>query len=176
MKVDYHIHLEEGPYSIGWLAKINESLQHYEPLKEEKHSMEWLVKTQERLQRRVNEGPFTTKWIDLYLEEALRKGIKEVGIVDHLYRFYEAKEYYETYVDISDSGLGRLQKEWLDQVRVASLHDFTKAIEEAKERWSKRGVTLKLGIEADYFIGGEQQLQSLLALGDFDYVIGSVHF
>ncbi len=36
MKVDYHIHLEEGPYSIGWLAKINESLQHYEPLKEGK--------------------------------------------------------------------------------------------------------------------------------------------
>ncbi len=35
--------------------------------------MEWLVKIQERLQRRVNEGPFTTKWIDLYLEEALRK-------------------------------------------------------------------------------------------------------
>lgn len=114
MKVDYHIHLEEGPYSIGWLAKINEALQHYEPLKEEKHSMEWLVKTQERLQRRVKEGPFTTKWIDLYLEEALRKGIKEVGIVDHLYRFYEAKEYYERYVDSSDSRLGRLQKEWLD--------------------------------------------------------------
>ena len=91
MKVDYHIHLEEGPYSIGWLAKINEALQHYEPLKEEKHSMEWLVKTQERLQRRVNEGPFTTKWIDLYLEEALRKGIKEVGIVDHLYRFMKRK-------------------------------------------------------------------------------------
>ncbi len=42
------------------------------------------------------------------------------------------KEYYETYVDISDSGLGRLQKEWLDQVRVASLHDFTKAIEEGE--------------------------------------------
>ncbi|MGG5768015.1 histidinol phosphate phosphatase domain-containing protein [Bacillus wiedmannii] len=176
MKVDYHIHLEEGPYSIGWLAKINEALQHYEPLKEEKHSMEWLVKTQEHLQRRVKEGPFTTKWIDLYLEEALRKGIKEVGIVDHLYRFYEAKEYYERYVDISDSGLGHLQKEWLGQVRVASLHDFTKTIEEAKERWSKRGVMLKLGIEADYFIGGEQELQSLLALGDFDYVIGSVHF
>ncbi|MED0990518.1 histidinol phosphate phosphatase domain-containing protein [Bacillus nitratireducens] len=176
MKVDYHLHLEEGPYSIGWLAKINDALQYYEPLKEEKHSMEWLVKTQERLQKRVKEGPFTTKWIDLYLEEALRKGIKEVGIVDHLYRFHEAKGYYEKYVDISDSNLGRLQKEWLDQVRVTSLYDFTKAIEEAKERWSKRGVTLKLGIEADYFIGGEQELKELLALGDFDYVIGSVHF
>ncbi|PEV95641.1 histidinol-phosphatase [Bacillus cereus] len=176
MKVDYHLHLEEGPYSIGWLAKINEALEYYEPLQEERHSIDWLMKTQERLQRRVKEGPFTEQWIDLYLEEALRKGIKEVGIVDHLYRFHEAKVYYEKYVDISDSKLGRLQKEWLDQVRVVSLYDFTKAIEEAKERWSKRGVTLKLGIEADYFIGGEEELKELLALGDFDYVIGSVHF
>lgn len=176
MKVDYHLHLEEGPYSIGWLAKINETLQYYEPLQEERHSIEWLMKTQERLQRRVKEGPFTAKWIDLYLEEALRKGIKEVGIVDHLYRFHESKVYYEKYVNISDSKLGRLQKEWLDQVRVVSLYDFTKSIEEAKERWSKRGVTLKLGIEADYFIGCEEELKELLAIGDFDYVIGSVHF
>ncbi|PFW56280.1 histidinol-phosphatase [Bacillus cereus] len=176
MKVDYHLHLEEGPYSIGWLAKINEAMEYYEPLQEKRHSINWLMKTQERLQRRVKEGPFTAKWIDLYLEEALRKGIKEVGIVDHLYRFHEAKGYYEKYVDISDSKLGRLQKEWLDQVRVVSLYDFTKAIEEAKERWSKKGVTLKLGIEADYFIGCEEELKNLLALGDFDYVIGSVHF
>ncbi|GAB6417254.1 histidinol phosphate phosphatase domain-containing protein [Bacillus luti] len=176
MKVDYHLHLEEGPYSIGWLAKINETMEYYEPLQEKRHSIDWLMKTQERLQRRVKEGPFTAKWIDLYLEEALRKGIKEVGIVDHLYRFHEAKGYYEKYVDISDSKLGRLQKEWLDQVRVVSLYDFTKAIEEAKERWSKKGVTLKLGIEADYFIGCEEELKNLLELGDFDYVIGSVHF
>ncbi|HDR4460554.1 histidinol phosphate phosphatase domain-containing protein [Bacillus cereus group sp. MYBK249-1] len=175
MKVDYHLHLEEGPYSIGWLAKINEALECYEPL-QERHSIDWLMKTQERLQKRVKEGPFTTEWIDLYLEEAVRKGIKEVGIVDHLYRFHEAKGYYEKYVDISDSKLGRIQKEWLDQVRVVSLYDFTKAIEEAKERWGKRGVTLKLGIEADYFIGCEGELKELLALGDFDYVIGSVHF
>lgn len=49
MKVDYHLHLEEGPYSIGWLAKINEALECYEPL-QERHSMDWLMKTQERLQ------------------------------------------------------------------------------------------------------------------------------
>ncbi|PEY35128.1 histidinol-phosphatase [Bacillus cereus] len=176
MKVDYHLHLEEGPYSIRWLTKINESMEYFQPLKEEKHSIEWLMKTQERLKKRVQEGPFTVEWIDFYLEEALRKGIKEVGIVDHLYRFYEAKGYYEKYVDISDSKLGHLQKGWLDQVRVASISDFTKAIQEAKERWRERGVVLRLGIEADYFIGGEQELEDLLALGDWDYVIGSVHF
>src|SRR5574337_610308 len=74
MKVDYHLHLEEGPYSIGWLAKINEALERYEPL-QERHSIDWLMKTQERLQKRVKEGPFTTEWMDLYLEEAVRKGI-----------------------------------------------------------------------------------------------------
>ncbi|MDM5187703.1 histidinol phosphate phosphatase domain-containing protein [Bacillus sp. DX4.1] len=176
MKVDYHLHLEEGPYSMRWLARTNEALEHYIPLQEERHSVEWMMKTQERLQKRVKEGPFTADWIDLYLEEAVRKGIKEVGIVDHLYRFHEAKAYYEKYVDIGNTQLGRLQKEWLDQVRVTSIHNFTRAIQEAKERWAKQGVILRLGIEADYFIGGERELQELLALGDWDYVIGSVHF
>ena len=78
---------------------------------------------------------------------SVAKGIKEVGIVDHLYRFHEAKGYYEKYVDISDSKLGRLQKEWLDQVRVVSLNDFTKAIEEAKERWSKGASRLNLELK-----------------------------
>lgn len=55
MKVDYHLHLEEGPYSIRWLAKINEALECYEPL-QERHSIDWLMKTQERLQKRVKEG------------------------------------------------------------------------------------------------------------------------
>lgn len=176
MKIDYHLHLEEGPYSMRWLARTNEALEHYEPLQEEKHSLQWLMKSQERLLKRVKEGAFSEAWIDLYLEEAVRKGIKEVGIVDHLYRFYEAKAYYERYVQIDDTDLGRLQKEWLDQVRVTSIHQFTKAIGEAKERWAKRGVTLRLGIEADYFIGGERELEQLLQLGDWDYVIGSVHF
>ncbi|WP_369900453.1 histidinol phosphate phosphatase domain-containing protein [Bacillus manliponensis] len=176
MKVDYHLHLEEGPYSLRWLARTNEALEQYEPIQEEKHSLQWLMKSQERLLERVKEGAFSEEWIDLYLEEAIRKGIKEVGIVDHLYRFDEAKAYYERHVQIDGTELGRLQKEWLDQVRVTSIHQFTKAIQHAKERWAKRGVTLRLGIEADYFIGGEQELEELLQLGDWDYVIGSVHF
>lgn len=176
MKVDYHLHLEEGPYSLRWLARTNEALEQYEPIQEEKHSLQWLMKSQERLLERVKEGAFSESWIDLYLEEAVRKGVKEVGIVDHLYRFYEAKAYYEWYVKIDDTDLGHLQKEWLDQVCVTSIHQFTKAIQDAKERWAKRGVTLRLGIEADYFIGGEQELEKLLQLGDWDYVIGSVHF
>ena len=31
-------------------------------------------------------------------------------------------------------------------------------------------------MEADYFVGGEAELMSLLDGYDFDYIIGSVHF
>ncbi|MCP8968657.1 histidinol phosphate phosphatase domain-containing protein [Ectobacillus ponti] len=176
MRVDYHLHLEEGPYSLRWLDRTNTALQHFQPVDAPKHSWEWLLESKKRLQERLDQGAFSPFWIDLYLEEALKKGLKEVGIVDHLYRFTEAREYYYRYVDISDSDLGRLQKEWLDQVMMESIHHFTAAIEAAKERWAARGITLRLGLEADYFVGGEAELSELLALGSWDYVIGSVHF
>jgi histidinol-phosphatase (PHP family) len=176
MKVDYHLHLEEGPYSLRWLDRTNQALQYFLPVSAPKHSMEWLLQSKELLQKRLTEGAFSAFWIDLYLKEAERKGLKEVGIVDHLYRFREARDYYYRHVDISDTDLGNLQKEWLDQVMVASINEFTAAVEEAKERWEKRGITLRLGIEADYFVGGEEELQQLLSLGNWDYVIGSVHF
>lgn len=176
MRVDYHLHLEEGPYSLRWLDRTNRALQHFMPVDAPKHSLEWLKQSKELLAERLEKGAFSPFWIDLYLEEALRKGLKEVGIVDHLYRFTEAREYYYRYVDISDTDLGRLQKEWLDQVMMESIENFTAAIEEAKERWAKRGITLRLGLEADYFAGGEEELAELLKLGNWDYVIGSVHF
>ncbi|MDG4656873.1 histidinol phosphate phosphatase domain-containing protein [Ectobacillus antri] len=176
MRVDYHLHLEEGPYSLRWLDRINVALQHFVPVAAPKHSLDWLKQSQALLQERLEKGAFSPFWIDLYLEEAERKGLQEVGIVDHLYRFTEARDYYYRHVDISDSDLGRLQKEWLDQVMIESIHHFTAAIEEAKERWAKRGITLRLGLEADYFADGEEELRELLKLGNWDYVIGSVHF
>ncbi|MFD3446205.1 histidinol phosphate phosphatase domain-containing protein [Microbacteriaceae bacterium 4G12] len=176
MKVDYHLHLEEGPYSFRWLDRTNKALQHFIPVSAPSHSWEWLMQSKALLQKRLTEGAFSPFWIDLYLEEALRKGLTEVGIVDHLYRFKEAKDYYYRHVDITDTELGRLQKEWLNQVMIESISHFTTAIEEAKERWAQKGVTLRLGIEADYFVGGEEELAELLKLGNWDYVIGSVHF
>lgn len=176
MRVDYHLHLEEGPYSLRWLDRTNRAIQHFTPVSAPIHSMQWLLQSNELLEKRLELGAFSAYWIDLYLEEALRKGLTEVGIVDHLYRFTEAREYYYRYVDISDSELGLLQKEWLDQVMIMKVNQFTNAIEEAKERWAKKGITLRLGLEADYFVGGEEELAELLKLGNWDYVIGSVHF
>ncbi len=176
MKVDYHLHLEEGPYSLRWLNRTNEALNYFEPLKEQKHTKEWLKKSIVRLTERMNKGAYDASWLDYYLLEAKRKGLSEVGIVDHLYRFKETRAYFEKNLDLSDTVIGRKQRIWLEQVMTESMDDFVKVINEAKSRWAAEGVTLRLGIEADYFPGSEQDLKELLGTYEWDYVIGSVHY
>ncbi len=176
MKVDFHIHLEEGPYSLSFVEKSLRAMEHFEPNQEVRHSKNWLENNIAKMSKRLEEGEYSRWWLDFYLEEAINKGLKEVGIVDHLYRFKETKAYFTKYMDISSSEMGIKQARWLDQVMVRSLPDFVKFIESQKERWASKGVQLKLGMEADYFVGGEAELQSLLEGYDFDYIIGSVHF
>ena len=126
--------------------------------------------------RRLDEGEYSKWWLDFYLQEALNKGITEVGIVDHLYRFQETRDYFTKYMDVTSSEVGVKQAKWLDEVMVRSLDQFVQFIQSQKEEWASKGVKLKLGIEADYFVGGEAELETLLEGYDFDYIIGSVHF
>lgn len=176
MKVDYHLHLEEGPYSLRWLDRTNQALNHFSPLEEKPHTREWLEKSMERLAKRMEQGAYDNSWLDLYLIEAKEKGLTEVGIVDHLYRFKETRTYFEKNLDLSDSEIGNKQRIWLNQVMTESMGDFVKTITEAKHRWAEEGITLRLGIEADYFSGSEEELKDLLGDYEWDYVIGSVHY
>ncbi|KKK40013.1 histidinol phosphatase [Mesobacillus campisalis] len=176
MKVDYHVHLEEGPYSLKWADRTNQSLDYFHPYSEPRHSYQWLQASMDRLSKRMKLGAYDESWVDLYLIEAKRKGLKEVGIVDHLYRFEESRFYFEKYMDVSDSDIGRKQRVWLDQVMTQQMDSFVEAVEKAKPRWAEQGVTLRMGIEADYFPGCESELEQLLEKYDWDYVIGSVHF
>ncbi|OIK12846.1 histidinol-phosphatase [Bacillus sp. MUM 116] len=176
MKVDYHLHLEEGPYSLRWLDRTNQALDYFFPMNERVHTIGWLKKSMARLTERVQKGAYDSSWIDLYLKEAKRKGLQEVGIVDHLYRFKESRSYFEKFLDLRKTDLGMLQRKWLDQVMTESMGEYVQAISEAKKRWEAEGITLRLGIEADYFPGGEELLQELLGSFEWDYVIGSVHY
>ena len=178
MKVDYHIHLEEGPYSLSFVEKSLKVLEHFDLnyQKEMSHSKKWLENSIQFMDRRLTEGEYSKWWLDFYLQEALNKGIKEVGIVDHLYRFKETRDYFTKYMDVSSSEVGVKQAKWLDQVMVRTLDQFVEFIQSQKVEWAAKGVELKLGIEADYFVGGEAELRTLLEGYDFDYIIGSVHF
>ncbi|WP_313893429.1 histidinol phosphate phosphatase domain-containing protein [Psychrobacillus sp.] len=178
MKIDYHVHLEEGPYSFGWLdrtAKAINSFRQSEDLdKNSKEYMKWQV---DALKNRLDKGCFSQEWLDLYLQKAKQLGLKEVGIVDHLYRFKETKNYFEKNMLLDENDpIGKLQSDWLGKVMTENMNDFTNFIVQEKKRWSEQGVELKLGIEADYFVGCERELAELLQNQPWDYVIGSIHF
>ncbi|KGT72810.1 histidinol phosphatase, partial [Bradyrhizobium japonicum] len=141
-----------------------------------KHTLAWMEGVFPRLQERIDRGAYSSDWLDLYRIRAKREGLTVVGIVDHLYRFREFKPYFETYMQLADDHLGRLQRTWLDQVCVVSIEEYVAFIQSQKECWEADGVGLKLGIELDYFPGGEAVLASVIQRYPWDHVIGSVHF
>ncbi|MCA0149431.1 MULTISPECIES: histidinol phosphate phosphatase domain-containing protein [Rossellomorea] len=176
MSVDYHVHLEEGPYSFRWLERTSRALQHFYPVTGEAHHRSWIQSSYKLLSERLEKGPYSSEWLDLYLQKAKERNLKEVGIVDHLYRFRETRDYFEKNMDISETDLGRKQHQWLKQVMTENMEDFVDFIESQKQKWAEHGIKLKLGMEADYFPGCHNQLKELLSTHRWDYVIGSVHF
>lgn len=178
MLIDYHVHLEEGPYSFNWLERTAKALGHFETNEElEKGSREKIEYQLNLLQKRLKAGCYSEEWLDLYLKKAKQIGLKEVGIVDHLYRFKETQHYFEKALNLDQSdSIGELQTYWLKNVMTEEMDQFVEAILAAKKRWEKQGVLLKVGIEADYFKGQEHELEEILEGKPWDYVIGSVHY
>lgn len=175
--IDYHIHLEEGPYSYKWLERTYKSIAYFG---EEDHhlpqSRAWIEQVLKSTSNRISKGAYCSEWLDLYLRRAIQLGLKEVGIVDHLYRFKEAKSYFKKFMNLNNNSLGNIQSKWLEQVCNEELDRYVTFILGEKEKWASAGVQLKLGMEADYFIGGEAELELLLKDQPWDYIIGSVHF
>ncbi|MNO15733.1 histidinol-phosphatase [compost metagenome] len=175
MKVDMHFHLEEGPYSLRWLSRTLQALASTDPKPDSslgRHTLQYAEELSQLLSSRMQQGCYSEEWLDRYLATGLEREIAEFGVVDHLYRFRECRSYYEKHMLLDDSPVGRLQRKWLDQVCVASLTDFVSFVTEAK----KTRPQLALGIEADFFPGGEAELKELLSGFEWDYVIGSIHF
>src|SRR5699024_4467648 len=168
-------HLEEGPYSTNWIARSAKALEFFS--QDRAHSFTWMQDLLEKLNNRVKEGCYSERWLDLYLERAKQLGLKEVGIVDHLYRFHDALDYYKKHMYLKTDKLGKMQIKWLKQIAVMpSMDQFIAFIQSQKEKWANQGVHLKLGIEADFFPNGEEELSKLITDKPWDYVIGSVHF
>jgi histidinol-phosphatase (PHP family) len=175
LKVDFHFHLEEGPYSFGWLRRTATALQSTLPDNDPPaslHTKAWLDQTIQHLQERLQAGCFNMDWLERYIRVGRARGIEQFGVVDHLYRFKECKEYYEQHMLLDDSPIGKLQRTWLDQVCAYSIDEYLEGMYNAAQTVPQ----LAVGLEADYFPGGEKQLGELLNRWQLDYVIGSVHF
>jgi histidinol-phosphatase (PHP family) len=89
-----------------------------------------------------------------YREAATERGIAELGVSEHVYRFHAA-------LDVWNHPL------WC-QSAADDLEEYVQFVREETD--------LRLGIEADFVPGREDRMANLLERHEWDYVIGSVHF
>lgn len=97
---------------------------------------------------------FTQPNAERYRSMASERGIAELGVSEHVYRFEQALEV------------------WRHPFWQQYAHDDL----DAYCAFVRDQTDLRLGIEADFIPGGEDRMANLLEAREFDYVIGSVHF
>jgi histidinol-phosphatase (PHP family) len=89
-----------------------------------------------------------------YREVASERGIEELGVAEHVYRFTAALVVWEH----------PFWREWARD----DIDDYCGFVREETD--------LRLGIEADFVPGREDRIATLLDRRDWDFVVGSVHF
>lgn len=97
---------------------------------------------------------FTQQNAEVFRAAATERGIEELGVSEHIYRFRQA-------LDIWDTPLWR-------EFAHDDVDEYCAFVREQTD--------LRLGIEADFVPGREDRVASFLDARDWDYVVGSIHF
>jgi histidinol-phosphatase (PHP family) len=95
-----------------------------------------------------------------YVENAIAKGIKEIGFSDHLGRYYLTTTQKRRYWDwgMHERYIGRYFEE---------LSGLKSTFEDS--------ITIKIGLEIDFIEGADDLLTPLVSNYEFDFFLGSVH-
>ncbi len=106
----------------------------------------------------LERGPYTLEWLNQFVHQAKKVGVAELGIVEHLYRFREARSLF--------------LNPWVEERQTQQIGDYLDLMAQAKKkRWPVR-----VGLEVDYIPGTEEQVRAFLKPLPLDFVIGSVHW
>ena len=97
---------------------------------------------------------FSAANVERYRTVAEEHDIAELGCAEHVYRFAQALEV------------------WRHPLWRQYAHDDL----DAYVSFVREQTDLKLGIEADFIVGSEDRMATLLQAREWDFVVGSVHF
>jgi histidinol-phosphatase (PHP family) len=97
---------------------------------------------------------FTPGNVERYREAAEERGITELGVAEHIYRFTAALEIW--------------QHPFWREFTHDDLDDYCGFVREETD--------LRLGIEMDFIPGREDRIANVLDGREWDFVVGSVHF
>jgi histidinol-phosphatase (PHP family) len=97
---------------------------------------------------------WTAANVERYRAAASERGIAELGVSEHIYRFTQALDIW--------------RHPFWQRYAHDDLDEYCSFVRERTD--------LRLGVEADFVPGAEDRIASVLESRDFDYVVGSVHF
>ena len=100
----------------------------------------------------TDQSPDSNVAIDTYAAAALERGIAEIAITDHVDFERGAPAYAFT-----------------------TFEDRERTVRDAAERWGRRGVSIRFGVELTYDRSWEGDIRSHIARHQYDFTIGSVH-
>jgi histidinol-phosphatase (PHP family) len=114
-----------------------------------------------------------------YAEAAAARGVEEICLTEHLFRFRQADRLLAGWWDADPDGRLRSQTAayWAAHA-TGDLEEYVAAVVDAAggDVRSDSPIPIRLGLEVDYYPGRMGEVAELLAGWPFDLLLGSVHW
>ena len=125
------------------------------------------------LLRHGEDGPYRADAVRAYAEVAAARGVEEICITEHLFRFRQADRLLAGWWDADPDGRLRAQTAayWAAHA-TGDLDEYVDAVVGAGDS----PIPIRLGLEVDYYPGRMSEVAELLAAWPFDLLLGSVHW
>ena len=115
-------------------------------------------------------GELSTEYVMEFVNEAIKKGLDEIQILDHTHRF---KDFESTYEELK---VYPEQKAWLENKKLKfkeTLDDYQKVIDALHAM--DLPIKVKFGLEVCYVPKHETKLREILQGRKYDFLVGAVH-
>jgi len=106
----------------------------------------------------LERGKYKKEWLNKFIQVGYKRGIKEFGIVEHLYIFRETEHLL-------------YQNEHVKSMQTRSLDDYFEFLEKMRKEYN-----IRVGLEIDYVEEFEDSIKEFTKGLPVDYLIGSVHY
>ncbi len=141
------------------------------------------------LLRHGEDGPYRAEQVRAYAELAAARGVEEICLTEHLFRFRQADRLLADWWDADPDGRLRAQTAvyWAEHA-TGDLDAYVEAVLEAAQDPAQNPAPneqpsagqprarIRLGLEVDYYPGRMGEVAELLAGYPFDLLLGSVHW
>jgi histidinol-phosphatase (PHP family) len=115
----------------------------------------------------------TVDQVAAYCDQAVRAGVTEIALTEHLFRFTQAKDLLGGFWDdLPGEALRHGMAAYWDHHARVDLDAYVEVVEAVKAQ----GLPVVLGLEVDFYQDRMDQVAGLLAGYPFDVLLGSVHW